>query len=1127
VTPFAPTLVHLLQRRGASSPDRVLYTCLADGESESGTMTYEQLDEAARALAGVLLTHAAPGDRAVLLYPVGLEYLVGFFGCLYAGIIAVPAYPLRDESRSGARIRTMFTDCAPRLVLTCARLVSGIESALAEMQAPIKVLATDEGVSAAGVMLDDGSSRAVLPRIEPGTIAFLQYTSASTAEAKGVRVTHANLMANQEMIRHAMAHDEQSHFVSWLPPYHDMGLVGNLLQPLYLGASCVFMPPAAFVQKPLRWLAAISKYRARTSGAPNFAYAMCVRKTTPEQVAALDLSSWSIAYCGAETIDAAVVDRFCSHFAPAGFRREAFYPCYGLAEATLMATGSDPREAPRSIDVDPDLLERGTLRECPAARGRRVVSCGVAPPDAGIAIVDPEDLTALADGCVGEIWVRGAHVADGYWNKADTSKGVFEARAEGLEGTFLRTGDLGVIVRGQLYVIGRIKEIIVHQGRNLSPTDVEAVVEASARGIVDACAAFAVPGEHTEGLAVVIEVPRHGFAADAVDRVAESIAWDLYRSFEVMPARLAFVKKGSIPRTSSGKKQRLLCARLLSRGALELVADWSADPGRAVAGESGVAADAGIGWLANAISRFTGLSYERLQEGGGAASWGLDSLRAIEIVHEIERRTGVVLPVSRFYEPVSLQAIEREIDAGRAETDRAAVSDAAADEAMPVTANQEAVWFAEQVNAGSSAFHLSWMVRISTDIRSDELKEAVRAVVARHEGLRCIFHLSRDDRLRAEVLPAGVVDYAFLEEHDADRLAAWLNQECERPFDLSRDLLVRVRHGRGADGDLLAFTIHHLVADAWSCALFTDEVLEHYTTGSCLERPQSFRRYAAHVQRAEANAAAYLAYWRHRLESAPLLDPVDVFTGTRSRPATPRHHGRSVMAALDPAASRAVLDRARRLGVSRQTMLLAAYGVWMWSLTRLDDFVTGCLASGRSRAAFARVQGLLTNAFAVRFRIEPATTFETVIAGARDQVLGALAREEYPFPAVVKALRPSWELGRSPFFQNMFVYQQLPESSPLAACVLGSQRTPLVHRGLELRCERFPVRSARYDFTLYAMDVDDRLVVEAVYDSDLLTHEQVAAFVARFDSLIHMLPDVQPDTPVGALVSGLQPVVRK
>jgi acyl-CoA synthetase (AMP-forming)/AMP-acid ligase II len=520
---------------------------------------------------------------------VGLDYIVGLFGCLYAGIVAVPAYRLKTDKQSGARIRTMIEDCAPRLVLTCERLRAAAAAAIGGLGCdPAPLVVSTDGVPAlrCGAVFE--------PVISPDALALLQYTSASVADAKGVRITHTNLMANQRMIREAMSHDEGSHFVSWLPPYHDMGLVGNLLQPLYLGSSCVFMPPSAFIQKPIRWLAAISKYEARTSGAPPFAYDLCVKKIAPEQHPDLDLSRWTVAYCGAEAVDAGVIEHFSAHFAACGFHRDAFYPCYGLAEATLMVSGSDAFEAPSVTEVDGELAERGMLRER-AGGGRRLVSCGAAPSGSEIRIVDPDTSEALGDGEIGEIWVAGAHVADGYWGRPDASQEVFQARLAGGSTGYLRTGDLGAVLRGQLYVVGRIKEVIIHHGRNLHPADIESVIMSSLAEGVNACAAFALPGENTEEVGVVVEVARRGFDVAAVDRLGEAVAWEIYRAFEVFPARLAFARIGAIPRTSSGKKRRLLCARLLVQGKMDILAEsrHALSAGERVESEDGESA-----WLA-------------------------------------------------------------------------------------------------------------------------------------------------------------------------------------------------------------------------------------------------------------------------------------------------------------------------------------------------------------------------------------------------------------------------------------------------------------------------------------------------------------------------------------------------
>lgn len=1116
----AGTLVDLLRRHASAFSDRRVYTFLADGESESGTLTYSQLDAAASAAAAVLLESAAPGDRAILLYPVGLEYIIGLFGCLYAGIIAVPAYPWKTDRRSGARIRTMIEDCRPRLVLTSERLRDSAAAAIGELAcdpAPPLVIATDQAPA---------SHRAAVlqPVITPDVLALLQYTSASVADAKGVRITHANLMANQKMIREAMSHDEESHFVSWLPPYHDMGLVGNLLQPLYLGSSCVFMPPSAFIQKPVRWLAAISKFGARTSGAPTFAYDLCVKRISPEQHPEVDLSRWTVAYCGAEAVDATVFERFCSRFAASGFRREAFYPCYGLAEATLMVSGSNAHEAPSVIEVDVGLAERGVLRER-AGRGRRLVGCGAPPSGSEIRIVNPESCQALHDGEIGEIWVAGAHVADGYWARPDATQEMFHATLGGGSTGYLRTGDLGAVLEGQIYIAGRIKEIIIHHGRNLCPTDIEAVVVSSLGEAVNACAAFALPGEGTEQVGIVVEVARRGFDSGAVDRLGEVVAWELYRAFEIVPARLVFVRTGTVPRTSSGKKQRLLCARLLMQGQLDVLAESRYVPG---AGELAKDIDGESAWLAELIHRFTGLPIERITNGpGGAGAWSLESLGAVEILHHIERRRGVILPVSVLFEAPSLAAVVQEIER-RAQADKPDTAIGGlhpADEAvlsMAVTPNQEAMWFSQQLDPSSPAFHLAWALRFAQPLDRGRLRDSVRTVLARHEVLRCVFQLSPDGRLIASALPDGVVDYEYSTGGD-DEIAEWIRRACDRPFRLERDLLVRISHGRGPGGDLIAFVLHHLIADLWSCALFTEEVLEQYVTGTLMERPRSYRQFASYVRDAEIAGDASLQYWRARLERLPAADPVDVLTGSRSRPSIPGYAGASVQTRLDREASRAVLECARTNHVSPQVVLLSLYGMWLWSLTRLEDFLSGCLASGRTRAIFSRMQGLLTNAFALRFRIDANTTIAGVIAAVREQILGGLEHEAYPFHLVARNVARARDLTRAPLFQNMFVYQQLPSSSPFAGCVISGGVSGFTYRGLEIQCVPLPSRTARYDLTLYAMEIGGELALQVVYRSSLFERAQVFEMLSRFEALVRRAPQMPCDSRVEELASERQP----
>ncbi|HKH43577.1 MAG TPA: fatty acyl-AMP ligase, partial [Thermoanaerobaculia bacterium] len=444
--------VEVVRTRAADTPQAVAYTFLADGDVEAARLTYAELDRQARGIAAALQEAGAAGERVLLLFPSGLEFIAAFFGCLYAGAVAVPAYPPRS-ARGLPRLRAILGDARPWVILTTAEIAGrarGLLGGIADL-APLAWLTT-EGLDARA---DDWRE----PAIDGDTLAFLQYTSGSTATPKGVMVSHGNLLHNEEMIRRAFAQSEESVVVGWLPLYHDMGLIGNVLQPLYLGARCVLMTPVAFLQQPLRWLAAISRYRGTTSGGPNFAYELCVRKIGEEQKAGLDLSSWRLAFNGAEPVRAETLERFAAAFASCGFRREAFYPCYGLAEATLFAAGGEAGVAPEVREVLPAPLEQGRVEEKPG--GRALVGCGRAWMDQRVEVVAPESGVPVEAGRVGEIWIAGPSVARGYWGNPEATESDFRALLAGepAAGPFLRTGDLGFQLGGELFVTGRLKDL--------------------------------------------------------------------------------------------------------------------------------------------------------------------------------------------------------------------------------------------------------------------------------------------------------------------------------------------------------------------------------------------------------------------------------------------------------------------------------------------------------------------------------------------------------------------------------------------------------------------------------------------------------------------------------------------
>jgi 8-amino-7-oxononanoate synthase len=580
---IAPTIVDLLRQRAAYRPHDRAFTFLVDGENEELNITYAELDRKARALGAWLLSEGMAGKRVLLLYPSGLDFIAAFMGCLYGGAIAVPAYPPR-KNRSVERIEAIAADAEASVALTTRDVVDRFDALRAT--APSLEHLIWKVDSELDVSWADRWER---PDIDGSTLAFLQYTSGSTGTPKGVMLSHENLLHNSLRIMQAFEITRSQSGVFWLPSFHDMGLIGGILVPLYGGKFNVLMSPVAFLQKPLRWLQAISKYRATISGGPNFAYELCVRKTTPEQRATLDLSSWTLAFNGAEPVRAETIDAFCEAFAPCGFRREAFYPCYGLAESTLMVTGGMKFEPPVIRSFDAASIETGAavVRPANAPAVRRLVGSGRELDGQDVLIVDPQSCEALPPGRVGEIWVSGPSVAQGYWNRGDASAATFGAMLAQSDqpspdqavttwrpnpGPYLRTGDLGFFDNGELFVAGRLKDLIIIRGRNHYPQDIEhAVEEASTLVRAGSIAAFAVDVDGRERVAVVAEVERGKREPAEVAAAFEAIRKRLATEHELAVEAIVLVRPNSVPKTSSGKIQRHACKRQFLDGTLEVV----------------------------------------------------------------------------------------------------------------------------------------------------------------------------------------------------------------------------------------------------------------------------------------------------------------------------------------------------------------------------------------------------------------------------------------------------------------------------------------------------------------------------------------------------------------------------
>ncbi|MEN1679005.1 MAG: aminotransferase class I/II-fold pyridoxal phosphate-dependent enzyme [Planctomycetota bacterium] len=675
----ASNLVRLLRARARRSPRQRAFSFLVDGENERQHLTYEQLDRRARAIAAQLQQRGLAGERALLLYPSGLEFVAAFFGCLYAGVTAVPAYPPR-RNRNLGRIESIVGDATPKVALTTHSVFDRVEPTLKEV-AELEQLdwrCTDD-------IGDTAASEWVDPKVTGETLAFLQYTSGSTGTPKGVMLSHGNLLHNTAMILEAFEAQPAGAGLTWLPLYHDMGLIGGVIQPIYYGRPNTLLTPTHFLQKPVRWLRALSDSGAEVSGGPNFAYDLCVERVTDEEKKSLDLSQWQVAFNGAEPVRSETMKRFCEAFAECGFRPETFYPCYGLAEGTLLVAGGEKSSVPVVGRFDAEALKQGHGADAKhGATAQEIVGSGGPLLGQRVLVVDPETRTPCREGVVGEVWVAGPSIAKGYWRRPELSEETFAARVAGSgEGPFLRTGDLGMLAKNdrgvdELFITGRLKDLIIVRGANHYPQDIEQTVADAHEQLPPSSGAAVVVGEQGDERLVLVQ--EMGRARDLpFEEILAAVRKAVVDRHEVAPFAVVLIKPNSIPKTSSGKIQRHACRAAYEAGELSIVAEWSAEEGTKIYRKRGArrlgespkpakgappeqvidteaiatpsaaekAASARSAVVDQVLSIVRGVAKERakgLTLESDIAGLGLDSLERMEIVAALEDRFGGRFP---------------------------------------------------------------------------------------------------------------------------------------------------------------------------------------------------------------------------------------------------------------------------------------------------------------------------------------------------------------------------------------------------------------------------------------------------------------------------------------------------
>jgi amino acid adenylation domain-containing protein len=958
------TAVALLRQLAADRPNRRAATFLDSSGQEAAAFSFAELNLRARAIAAELTARNCYGERALLLYPPGTDFVAGFFGCLYAGVVAVPL-PMPQPGRSPQihdRIVGASRDARAKLALTNSRMIEKTRERLKDVPqlAGLDWIATD-------TIEIERAAAWVPPDLDGDSLAFLQYTSGSTSAPRGVMVSHRNLLHNHKLIAESAMLPEDGVEVSWLPTFHDMGLIAGHIHPILLGAHSVLISPATFLRKPLLWLQAITKYRAEASGGPDFAFDLCARTIDDEQKKNLDLSSWKVAFSGSEPVRAETLRRFARAFESCGFEPGTLFPCYGLAESTLLVAAKPRALRPTFLPVDLRALSAGELiTSGPGVNGHEIVGCGVAPDGVTIRIMDPGTGASRGDGQVGEIWVRSESVAGGYWNRPDESEPLFRATSATGEGPYLRTGDLGVIHRGELFVTGRLKDLIIIRGQNYYPQDIEQTAEQSHDLVRPAAvAAFSIDTDGEEKLVVVLEADRLRRPDAVLDptEIAAAVRKAVSEKFDLSVHAVVLLKMGSIPRTSSGKIQRRTCRESYLHGRLEVVAQDILHETEAplLTREALLATEAGgrrarlIEHLGQSLAALLGIPATTIDSKQPVISFGPDSLRAMRWTAALEESLGVAIPLNTLASGGSLESIADFILSsveGASPADpliRFESDPEHRHEPFALTDIQQA-YIAGRTSAyelGGIGCHVYFEFGIEK-LDHQRLERAWNELVARHDMLRTVV---RDGR--QQVL-SDVPEYRFAiqdlrDSANADAALLGVREELsDRIFEVGQWPLFDLRTTLLREGARLHFAIDLLIADASSLLLLFSEWMTLYQQGPEALNPieVTFRDYvlAEQALKDHPRRRQSLEFWRNEVDA---LAPGPDLPLAKDPAAVKRPRFQRRTQTIDAATWSALKALAANQGLTPAGLLMAAYCETLARWSKRPQFTLNLTISNR------------------------------------------------------------------------------------------------------------------------------------------------------------------------------------
>jgi amino acid adenylation domain-containing protein/non-ribosomal peptide synthase protein (TIGR01720 family) len=1014
--------------------------------------------------------------------------------CFYGGLIAVPLYALsghRRVERAGGVVR----DCGARLVMTDHELTY--------------LRLSDLGIETAEVLLFsdhlpiEDHHTLDAPRVDSASAAYLQYTSGSTGRPKGVIISHANLLANLRALGNVFAGRGEDVLVNWLPLFHDLGLVFSALLPIYLGAHSVLMNASEFVQCPLFWLETITRYRGTMAAAPNFAYGLCVESAAKQGCVGLDLSTWELALNGAEIVHAKTLESFAQTFAAAGFRRSSFLPAYGMAEATLVLTAGGRQQGPILREVDAGGLRADHARLDGRSRDMSaLVGCGRELPGHRIRIVDPQTCQELEAGKVGEIWASGPSIGRGYWN--DTSNPIFGARLQGSEERWLRTGDLGLMLDRELFITGRIKDLIIIRGENHSAAEIEWTVYESHGALrLGGGAAFSVSGDIGEELVIVSELTRDGVREREYRKVHEAIREALAHQHGLSARTIVLIRPGGIPKTTSGKIQRSLCRDKLLNGELAVIDRYDhrstrvvSEPGQASLGV--ILSEILAGLLGTDIVSPTTTFW----------SLAVDSLVLAQLVARINERFATALHIEEVFENPTLGGLQALLERkGVSRPGRRLPPPhprrAGAAYYGELSRGQQRLLYLSHLEGPSPTYNIHMAFRLKGALNVEALRRSLDELVARHESLRTRF-VDQDGGAKCvvsahEILRVPVFDFSGHGVDTAEACAEFLRREALSWFDLSEAPLIRASLLRlGPVEHVFQINVHHIVADGWSIRVILEELSVLYARhdgqldARALGIPRGYLDYVAYeAQTLTADLIGrQLAYWRRKLHNLSALK----LRTDRPRVQASKHRG----AVVDLLLPKTPMERLTQIGISAEATVfmvcLAAFKLLLSRETGQGDVAIGSVFANRPASELEAVVGFFVNTIVLRTSVDPEADFFDYLRAVRATCIEAYANQNAPFDQVVDCINPGRYLSANPLFQVMFAFQPDPGVLKLS----DMEVTPLRQTG----------GVARFDLFVSLTREADGVAAAFEYDLDLFEARTIQDLADRYQ---HLLASIASD----------------